>query len=117
VGATAQAAEARLLDLSAVKDPVVIESIELGALPKPTYRVVSEIEFDPETQLGKRHQHRRIAILVFPEGENTGSPWRMVQAPAGMQPEPAHKQLPTTTSAPASQPTTPDYPWDASGDD
>lgn len=93
-----------------------IETITLGTLPEPTYRVVSEIHFDPEHAVGQRHSSRKVAILVFPEGDpEDGDPWRMVQAPPRLQPVLKGRQ--PTTSAPASQPATPDYPWDAAGDD
>ncbi len=93
-----------------------IEPLKLGALPEPTYRVVSEIHLDPEHPVGQRHADRKIAILVFPEGDpQSGSPWRMVQAPPRLQPALKSKQ--PTTTAPTSQPRKPDYPWDASGDD
>lgn len=88
-----------------------IEPIELGALPAPTYRIVSAIELDPKQPVAVRGPNRKIAILVFKEEGR----WVMVPAPPRLQPAPE-----TPTSAPASGPaetTQPDYPWDEYGDD
>lgn len=85
-----------------------IEPIEVPRLPSPAYRVVSTVQLDPQQQAKLRETERKVAILVFKEGED----WRMAPAPAELQPR--SQPPPTTTSAPTAS--APAYPWDEEGD-
>jgi hypothetical protein len=85
-----------------------IEAVELPGLPAAAYRVVSTVDFHPDRKVSLRAgANRDIAILVFKEEGR----WRMVPAPAELQPEEEH---PATTSAPTTS--APHYPWDEDGD-
>ncbi len=85
-----------------------IEAVELPELPPAAYRVVSTVDFHPDRKVTLRAgANRDIAILVFKEDGR----WRMVPAPAELQPE---EKRPTTTSAPSTS--APHYPWDEDGD-
>jgi len=85
-----------------------IEAVELAELPAAAYRVVSTVDFHPDRKVTLRvGANRDIAILVFKEEGR----WRMVPAPAELQPE---EKRPATTSAPSTS--APHYPWDEDGD-
>ena len=68
---------------------------------------MSSVEINPQQQAKLRETHRRVAILVFKEGED----WRMAPAPTDLQPL---DQPLATTSAPTTS--APGYPWDEDGD-
>lgn len=85
-----------------------IEPIEIPRLPSPAYRVVSTVELDPQQQAKLRETQRKVAILVFKEGDD----WRMAPAPAELQPR--SQPSPATMSAPTAS--APSYPWDEEGD-
>jgi len=92
-------------------EAVAVESVELidvPRIPPPVYLVISAVELDPQQKIKLRETHRKIAILVFKEGEA----WRMAPAPAELQPK--DEPPPTTTSAPTTS--APAYPWDEDGD-
>ncbi len=85
-----------------------IEVVELPGLPPPAYLVVSTVDFHPDRKVSVRAgANRDIAILVLKEEGR----WRMVPAPAELQPEEKH---PATASAPTTS--APHYPWDEDGD-
>lgn len=94
---------------------VHVESIEeldaarVPELPAPAYRIVSRIEFQPESRVTLRSRNRKPAILAFREGGE----WRMMPAPASLQPRDPESQ-PATDSAPSEEPTY--FPWDAERD-
>ena len=95
-----------------VTEGVVVESIEKienERLPGGIYRVVSTIDLDPKLKVKLRETQRKVAILVFKEGEN----WRMGPAPPELQPRDEPPPV-TTTSAPTTS--APAYPWDEDGD-
>jgi hypothetical protein len=92
---------------------VHVESIELldaarvPALPAPVYRVISRVEFKPDSRVTLRERNRKPAILVFKEeGE-----WRMMPAPPSLQPRDPDSQPATDEVA---EPTY--YPWDVEPD-
>lgn len=91
---------------------VHVESIELldparvPELPSPTYRIISRIEFQPDSRVTLRSRNRNPAILAFREGGE----WRMMPAPASLQPREPDSQ-PAAASAPSDEPTY--FPWDA----
>ncbi len=98
-------------------ESVQVESIEpidaerMPELPAPAYMVVSKLEIREESRLGQRRMRDRIAIVAFVEGDD----WRMIPAPASMQPE----SEPETAAAPAA-PVEPEFvepyfPWDQPG--
>lgn len=86
-----------------------IEPVVLRDLPSPAFRVVTAVEFDPEARVALRGANRDVAILIFREGDD----WRMLPAPAGLQPgnEPAETEDSDAVSAPAVS-----YPWESDGD-
>ncbi|MBL8879176.1 MAG: hypothetical protein JNG88_08660 [Phycisphaerales bacterium] len=86
-----------------------IESVDLRDLPSPAYRIVTNVEFDPESRVALRGANRDVAILIFrEEGE-----WRMLPAPAGLQPD---DEEATTQPAETTSQVAVDYPWDVDGD-
>lgn len=85
-----------------------IEPIEILRVPPPVYRVTSTVELNSQERAQLRETHRKIAILVFREGDN----WRMAPAPAEYQP--GEEPPPATSSAPTTS--APSYPWDEEGD-
>jgi hypothetical protein len=85
-----------------------IEPIDVPQVSPPVYRVVATVALSPQQQARLRETNRKVAILVFKEGED----WRMAPAPARLQPH--EPPPPTTTSAPAAS--APSYPWDEEGD-
>lgn len=86
-----------------------VEPVELRDLPSPAYRIVTQVEFDPESRVALRGTNRDVAILIFrEEGE-----WRMLPAPAGLQPG---DEDATTQPAEATSRMVVDYPWDVDGD-
>ncbi len=85
-----------------------IEPKELPDISSETYLVVCRVEFPPDSKVQLRRKTNKVAILAFKEeGE-----WRMLPAPAGMQPK--SESGSDTTSAPAST-SAPSYPWDDEG--
>lgn len=85
-----------------------IEPLSRTDLAEGVHLVVARLAFLPESEVRLRRQHDAVGILVFIEdGE-----WRMMPAPAELQPR---SPAPTTTT---SAPTTsaPSYPWDEDGD-
>ncbi len=88
-----------------------VESIEQHSLPElaeEVYLVVCKVDFPPDSKVKLRRKTDKVAILAFKEeGE-----WRMLPAPAAMQPGSEtmseSDRAPATTSAPT-------YPWDEEG--
>ncbi|MFQ5806463.1 MAG: hypothetical protein ACE5I3_08435 [Phycisphaerae bacterium] len=92
-------------------EAVTVESIELIDIPRippPVYRVVSSVELNPQQQIRRSETRRKVAIVVFKEGED----WRMAPAPAELQP----RDEPPPTAAATLTTTAPAYPWDEDGD-
>lgn len=83
---------------------VQIEPVTVGDLPQPCYRIVAQIDLDPDSRAALRFRNREIALLVFQED----CQWRLAIAPARLQPGRAPATAPTT--APADP--VPDYPWE-----
>lgn len=70
------------------------------------FLVITDIEFDPESNIAVRRKSRQVAMLVFKEE----GAWRMARAPASLQP---HPELAIEEDAPESAPASgPSYPWD-----
>lgn len=87
---------------------ISIAPVKLPELAGEAYRVVSAIEFDPESRVRLRRNMNEVAILVIrEEGE-----LRMLPAPPALQPAPP----PTATASAPAPVSVPDYPWDQSGD-
>lgn len=87
-----------------------IEPVALRDLPSPAYRIVTEVEFDPESRVALRGANRDVAILIFhEEGE-----WRMLPAPAGLQP--GEEKTPDDAADAATTQPVVEYPWEADGD-
>lgn len=87
-----------------------IEPIELRDVPRPTYLVISALDFDPDRKVALRGGKSRIAMLVFREEGD----WRMVPAPSELQPQ--ETAATATSSAPADTQPAAAYPWDEDGD-
>jgi hypothetical protein len=82
-----------------------IEPRDVPELADQVYLVVCRVEFPPDSKVKLRRRTDRVAILAFEEeGE-----WRMLPAPAAMQPK--SDAVSETASAPASA-SMPTYPWD-----
>jgi hypothetical protein len=82
----------------------LIEPCSVPELADEVYLIVCRVEFPPDSKVKLRRKTDRVAILAFKEeGE-----WRMLPAPAAMQPR-SEATTPESTSAPASMPS---YPWD-----
>ncbi len=91
---------------------IAVESAEAVDLPQlgEGYNIIGRFDFDPETEAAKRIRDRRIAVLVFEEGDE----WRIMVAPPGLQPrEPATDP---NDASPATQAAEIEYPWDRRGD-
>ncbi|MGE0479176.1 MAG: hypothetical protein AB7Q17_01770 [Phycisphaerae bacterium] len=86
-----------------------IEEVELREIPGPAYRVVASIELDPQAKVALRGSQRQIALLIIHEGGD----WRMLPAPASLQPPKAGEPQPPEEPE---DPPAPDYPWDEDGD-
>jgi hypothetical protein len=90
-------------------DVRAIEPVEVPLLTDRAYKVTCEVRFRPESQVRLRRQADQIAILVIREEEQ----WRILPAPARMQPQP--EEAPSSSSGPVTT-TAPSYPWDEDGD-
>ncbi|MCG3128452.1 MAG: hypothetical protein CHACPFDD_03341 [Phycisphaerae bacterium] len=93
----------------AIRSVVVqsIEAVEHEELPAPSYLVISRVELDPARRDALRVGSREIAILVFQEdGE-----WRMLPAPADLQPERPESQPASEPAVPPAAPM-PVFRWD-----
>jgi len=84
-----------------------IDELDLPDFSGPVYRVITDVEFKPDSKVRLRQRGRAVAILVFREGGE----WRMTPAPSRLQPQ-AEQPLETQPTAAAA----PEYPWDATGD-
>lgn len=88
---------------------VYVEAIDEVAIPlldPPVYRVIANVELDPNARVSLRGSKRSIALLVFREdGE-----WKLLPAPASLQPFEEEAE-PESQPAPG-----PEYPWDQEGD-
>lgn len=83
-----------------------IEPRDVPEVADQAYLVVCRVEFPPDSKVKLRRKTDQVAILAFQEeGE-----WRMLPAPAAMQPT-YETTTSESTSAPASA-SMPTYPWD-----
>lgn len=90
-----------------------IAEVEAATMPRPTYRVINEVEFVEGKTPVFGEDRRAIAILVFREEGQ----WRVLPAPTKLQP-PRPNRTPDSQSTSGPSTTQPvEYPWDQSGDD
>lgn len=82
-----------------------IEALPQRGEARVDYLVLSEIVFDPASNIAIRRRSREVAMLVFLEDGH----WRMARAPSELQPQPDEENDVAPQSAPASGPS---YPWD-----
>lgn len=98
-------------------ESVRVESIEpidadqMPELPAPAYMVVSRLKIREESRLGQRRMRDRIAIVAFVEGDD----WRMIPAPASMQPENETETAAAPPTPAEAQFEEPYFPWDEPG--
>jgi hypothetical protein len=98
-------------------ESVAVESIEpidpdaVPELPEPAYMVVSRLKIRGDSRLSQRKMREQVAMIVFVENGD----WRMIPAPASMQPEdePETAAAPPEPAEPEFQ--TPYFPWDQPG--